>query len=317
MKLKNFAPKTIKRLIGHFKIIGITIFVISKQTFIETIESLKYRKLFLEAPDVLEGYIRKEAHILEKEIKNLFVDKEPPFDHKGAYNNLKKALERWKKEGLRKTETIKWSEKILKEYEKHSQSGWVCPYIGTPEEKDDSINILSFLKQRRSIRVWKDEPLDYSEIIKLIDAARWAPSSCNRQPLHFLVINKKELIWKITKTIRGGTPFFSKAPVFIIVLVDARNYNLPQEKYTIYQDAAAAIQNMLLMAHNIGIGACWASYVSDSGVIINEREVRTELDIPRYFKIAGLVAVGRSNERVCVIPRKEIEKLISFNKMKK
>ncbi len=152
-----------------------------------------------------------------------------------------------------------------------------------------------------------------SETYHLIDAARWAPSSCNRQTLNFLIINNKEIIYKIAETVRGGKSFFKNAPLLIIVLVDFRPYNLPIEKYTIYQDVAAAIQNILLMAHSMGLGACWASYTSDTGMIINERRVRKELNIPNYFKIGGIIAVGEPDERVCNIPRKEVEDIIFIN----
>ena len=313
--IKKIIPKSIKQWLGQVKDNLFCIFSILKQCFIEQKDAFYCRDLFSNLNDCsfLESYIRKNAHGLEKEIKNLFQGKKEPFNHKRVYKNLKNSLEKWHKKKYREDKTIRWAEKIMKEYEQHLESGWICNEIEKTSDKVFSINLLKLLKERRSIRVWKNETLNLSEIYQLIDAARWAPSSCNRQTLHFLIIDNKKLISKITETVRGGNPFFLKAPCFIIILIDFRCYNLPLEKYTIYQDAAAAIQNMLLMAHNMGLGACWASYTSDSGMIINERAVRTELNLPKYLKIAGLIAIGKPNEKVCLISRKEIKDLISIN----
>jgi len=313
--IKKIIPKFIKQRLGQIKDDLFRIILILNQFFIDIIDIFYRQRFLLDLNDhsLLEAYIRKYAHILEKEIKNLLPQY---FDHEGIYNRLKICLEKWEKGKYPENKTINWAKKIAKEYDKHKKSGWICEEIGKIDKSDDKIhpiNLLNLLKKRRSIRRWKDRSLKLSEIYQLIDAARWAPSSCNRQTLNFLIINDKEIIYKIAETVRGGKSFFKNAPLFIIVLVDFRPYNLPMEKYTIYQDVAAAIQNILLMAHSMGLGACWASYTSDTGMIINERRVRGELNIPNYFKIGGIIAVGEPNERVCDIPRKEVKDIIFIN----
>jgi nitroreductase len=310
--IKKIIPKFIKQGLGQIKGDLFRIVLILNQFFIDIIDIFYHQRLLLDLNDcsLLESHIRKKAHILEKEIKNLL---QQQFDHESVYKNLKTYLEKWQDNGCPENKTIKWAKKIMKEYEKHRKFDWICKEIGKDNNKIPSTNILNLLKERRSIRKWKDESLNLSEIYQLIDAARWAPSSCNRQTLNFLIIDNKESICKIAETVRGGRTFFKNAPLLIMVLVDFRSYNLPMEKYTMYQDAAAAIQNMLLMAHNIRLGACWASYASDTGMIINERWVRSELNIPNYFKIAGIVAVGKPNEQVCHIPRKEIKDIVFVN----
>lgn len=139
-----------------------------------------------------------------------------------------------------------------------------------------------------------------------------APSSCNRQSLHFIVLNDKDLIFKVGKTVKGGR-FFTSAPILITVLNDIRPYILPEEKYILYQDAAAAIENILIMAQKINLGACWGGYTSDSNQISNENRVRRLLKIPKFFKITGIIALGKPGEQVCIIPRRNIVNITSFN----
>jgi len=316
INIKKVIPTPLKQCLGKVKSNLSFTFQIMEQSFVELKDAFCCRKHLSHLNDYayLESYILKNAHILEKEVKNLFQDRKKHFNHEGVCRNLKNSLQKLHETGYSESETIKWAEKILKEYEKHVGSGWVCEKIGKTSDKVASANLLSLLKERRSIRVWKDESLNFSEIDKLIDAARWAPSSCNRQTLHFLIVDDKKLISDITETVKGADPFFKKAPLFIITLVDFRPYNIPSEKYTMYQDAAAAIQNMLLMVHDMGLGACWASYTSDTGIIIDEYKTRSKLGIPKYFKIAGLIAVGKPNEQACLIPRREIKGMISINR---
>jgi nitroreductase len=297
---------------------GRSCLAVLRQSFNEVRCTFLYANELFDDAGFLEAVIRKDAHVLEKEIKNLFQGRTEPINHKLICDRLKDRLVQWKEKKYKISDTIRWSEKILVEYENHLKSNWICELIGDAEDKKSSTdNLNSLIRERRSIRHWKSDKIKKDKIDQLIDAARWAPSSCNRQTWHFIVIKDQDIISKITKTIRGGDPFFAKAPLLIMVLIDFRPYSLPEEKYTIYQDAAAAIQNMLLMAHNLGLGACWASYTSDSNIIINERMVRNALGIPDYFKIGGMVAVGRPDEDVCIISRRNIEDIISFNKFKK
>ena len=297
---------------------GRSCLVVLRQSFKELRYTFHYVNESFDDVDFLETIIRKDAHVLEKEIKNLYQERTKPINHKLIYKRLKGRLLQWKEKKYKISDTIRWGEKILIEYENHVKSNWICELVGDVKNKMGSTDeLISLIKGRRSIRHWKSDKIKKDEINQLIDAARWAPSSCNRQPWHFIAIDDENVITKIGKTVSGGDPFFVNAPLLVVVIIDFRSYRLPEEKYVIYQDAAASIQNMLLMAHNLGLGACWASYTSDSNMIINERMVRSSLDIPDYFKIGGIVAVGKPAEGVCVIPRRDITDIISFNKFKK
>jgi len=290
-------------------------FVVLMQYSKELRSILRYAGKSFDDPDFLGSVIRKNAHVLEKEIKNLCQGRTRPLNHELIYVRLKKQLLEWKEKGYKSSGTIEWSKKILREYERHLKSGWACELLGKAKKTARSTNdFRSLIEERRSIRHWEDREVTNDQFTLLVDAARQAPCSCNRQSWHFILVKDKELKSKIGRTAPGGDPFFSRAPLLIVVLIDFRSYRLPEEKYVIYQDAAAAIQNMLLMAKSVGLGACWASYTSDSGLIIREGIVRDVLNIPDHFKIAGIVAVGRPAESVCPIPRRDIDDLVSLNK---
>ena len=263
------------------------------------------------------GYqIRKHAHMLEKLLKNLHEKFElSEMYGKNLYIHLQQFLSLWGKENYEKDEFISWAEKIADEYRKKLEYDTSCPMIGKQTRRKKVVDLLLLIKERRSIRTWSGEHLNSKQIEMLIDAAKWAPSSCNRQTSHFLIVDNKTLITNVSVTVRGGRFFFSNAAVLIIVLNDSRPYLLPEEKYIIYQDGAAAIENLLLMAHNLGLGACWGAYTSDTGIILGERKMRKLLNIPTHFKISGIIALGKPGEKVCKIPRRSNQSVVYYNKL--
>ena len=262
------------------------------------------------------GYcIRKQSHMLEKLLKNMQHNSElSKLYGKDIYIDLINNLSVWKIYKYENEKFILWAAKIAEEYKEYLESGSSCPMVGKRIRKKKYINLLSLIKERRSIRNWSGERLSSKHINTIIEAAKWAPSSCNRQTSHFLIVDEEKLIKDISVTVRGGRFFFDKATILIVVLNDSRPYLLPEEKYIIYQDGAAAIENLLLMSHSLGLGTCWGAYTSDTGIIRSERKVRSLLHIPIYFKISGVIALGLPNEKVCDIPRREYHDIVSFNR---
>ena len=173
------------------------------------------------------------------------------------------------------------------------------------------MSVIEVIKRRRSIRLWKHDLVPMKIIMQLIDAGRWAPSSCNRQTWKFIVITDNNLRRFVGNIPSGARPFFSKAPTLILVLIDMRAYRLPIEKYAPAQDAAAAIQNMLLAAHSLGLGACWASWTSTRK---KEKILYELLNIPFYYEPFGLVAVGFPDETPIPPARRDIDEIMVLNR---
>lgn len=110
---------------------------------------------------------------------------------------------------------------------------------------------------RRSVRNFLDRQVEKEKINQLIEAAIYAPSASNKQAWKFVVIedeNIKKSICSINgSVINAGTDIIIRAPIGIVVLYrNDVSKNYIQYKDTI-QSAAAAIQNMQLMAYNLGL----------------------------------------------------------------
>lgn len=176
--------------------------------------------------------------------------------------------------------------------------------------------IVKAILDRRSIRTFKSEQLTDSELQTIIEAGQFAPSAKNDQPRHFTVVQNKDLLGKINKTIQtvflnSGVPFlveraqspnfsvFYHAPTLIIVSADPTSI-APE------CDSSLSLGNQFLAAYSLGIGSVWIHALrslldSEAGKALNQ-----ELGIPEGYKIYGSGAFGyNSGEKPQVAPRKE------------
>lgn len=158
------------------------------------------------------------------------------------------------------------------------------------------MNTFDTIINRRSIRQYKDTPIPEEIIEKILTAAMYAPSAMNLQPWDFIVCNTKETLELCVKSVPHGGNILQQAKSAILVCGDN---NIEQNKDYILQNCSAAIQNILLQAHEMGIGTCWIAVYPIEDVIKNIKE---NFNLPGYIIPVALVSMGYPAEE------KEIEK---------
>lgn len=165
------------------------------------------------------------------------------------------------------------------------------------------MELLEIIKSRRSIRNYKNKPVEEENITKILEAARWAPSGLNNQPWKFIIVQNSNIIKQISKFTKYSY-IIEKAPSLIVVLLD-KNLSYNREKDI--QAIGACIQNMLLMCHSLGLGACWI------GEILNRKEeVEKFLGIPNHLELMAVITIGYPYEEDIKTSsnRKNLEELI-------
>ncbi|HAH20329.1 MAG: hypothetical protein A2Y00_10220 [Omnitrophica WOR_2 bacterium GWF2_43_52] len=165
------------------------------------------------------------------------------------------------------------------------------------------MDILDIIRKRRSIREYKKDMPKDTEIEKILESGRWAPSGLNNQPWRFLVIKekgKKDGLGKFTKPEYADT--IRNAPVVLIVCMDnADSYNRDKDLMAI----GACIENILLTAHTTGIATCWM------GEIINQKEKLAKyLKFDEDLEIMAVIALGYSDEDIAEGCRKPLSGLM-------
>lgn len=147
------------------------------------------------------------------------------------------------------------------------------------------------LHSRRSIRRYNAIPIQEEQIFKIVEAAMWAPSACNKQAWRFIYLDDPGQIKKISDNGAASfiTPSLQGGGVnqAILVIYDNRIDNI--EYHDDLQSAAAAIENMMLKACELGIAACWVCNLP------SKRKLRKLFGIPRWYDPVALVALGYSD----------------------
>ncbi len=169
------------------------------------------------------------------------------------------------------------------------------------------MDILTIIKSRRSIRKFKEDNIPEDLINKLLESAIYAPSEGNLQPWKFYVIRNRKIRIRLAKAALEQF-FISEAPVVIVVCADiiatspygSRGINL----YCL-QSTAAAIQNILLSAHSLGLGTCWVG-------AFDEKEASEILKLPSSLRPVAIIPVGYPAENPKTPFRKKIPEVTEF-----
>ena len=153
--------------------------------------------------------------------------------------------------------------------------------------------------QRRSCRAYRPDPLPPEHLDYLVEALRWAPSAGNRQPWHFYLVKNPELKKRLVPA-AYGQDFLAQAPVVFVICAlpetSAARYGERGRNLYVYQDTAAAVENLLLTATALGYGSCWVG-AYDEGL------VSRILSLPADQRPVAMVPVGKAAEHPAPPPR--------------
>ncbi len=170
------------------------------------------------------------------------------------------------------------------------------------------MDVLEAIKERRSIRVYTDEKVSEDYVERLIEAARWAPSAGNVQPWAFVVVKNDETKRRLSFAALNQT-FIQKAQVVVIVCADvtrsSRVYGIRGENLYSIQDTAAATENILLAAQNLGLATCWV------GAFL-ENKVARVVNLPKNMKPVAIVPVGYPAERPATPKKRSVNEILHY-----
>jgi nitroreductase len=202
----------------------------------------------------------------------------------------------------------------------------------------DYVHFLELVRTRRSVRRFAERPFSHEDIARLLEAARWAPSNHNRQPWRFLVLEDKKRIRDLASRV-GETlglklkslppmasayagdlahyaTLFAEAPVLLVAL-----HKHPVSVSAVLLEGvpnaalvsgeplsvAMAVQNLLLAAHALGLGAC----VMTAPLLVPEA-VAEAIPLPAGFDLTCFVAVGHPAESPEPPRRKNLEQVTEY-----
>jgi len=164
------------------------------------------------------------------------------------------------------------------------------------------VELGQVLRDRRSIRKYKDLPVEWEKIEQVLDAARLAPSWKNQQCWRFLVLTdpvKKAGLLKAFTDENPGKKALVMAPCVIVVCADPAESGVENGIEYFVADAAIAFEHLCLAAHDLGLGTCWMG-------MFDEPALRRALEIPPEIRVVGVTPLGYPDQEPKPRPRKDL-----------
>ncbi|MCF7935614.1 MAG: nitroreductase family protein [Synergistales bacterium] len=177
-------------------------------------------------------------------------------------------------------------------------------------------DFLALCRKRRSVRRYRGDPVPEDVLERCLEAARLAPSACNRQPWRFHVVRTPQTVSRLGGAIFGGpyrmNRFAQKAPVLIVAerireaaapafagLVARTQFSL--------MDVAIAAEQLILQAAEEGLGSCWLGWFS-------RRQTRKVLGLPVTASLEAVISLGYpvQEEKTPATARKETNEIARF-----
>jgi len=164
--------------------------------------------------------------------------------------------------------------------------------IRIPEEEKEEIGISdivsSVIRKRRSVRKYLKREVEDKLLEKIIEAARYAPSTGNYQPWEFIIVRDEETKKDLVEAAYNQR-WMLEAPIFIVVCINMRLagavYGERGIKLYGIQSVAAATENMLLMAESLNLATCWVGAFS-------ELMISRILEFPEYIRPCAIITLG-------------------------
>ncbi|WP_417909571.1 nitroreductase family protein [Candidatus Electronema sp. PJ] len=163
--------------------------------------------------------------------------------------------------------------------------------------------IQEAIKQRRSIREFTEQPVERDLLERIITAGIWAPSGLNNQPWRFVLIRDQDIRTQLAQLTHYAHIVKAASALIAVYLDQEKMYDRVKD----HQAAGACIQNMLLAAHELGLGAVWLGQI-----LANKEKVNEVLRLDSHYELAALLALGYPQHRNQQSQRLPLETFILY-----
>ncbi|NLY68118.1 MAG: nitroreductase [Tissierellia bacterium] len=168
------------------------------------------------------------------------------------------------------------------------------------------MDVLTAIKERRSIRKYKDKPVEEEKLLKVLEAARLSPSAKNLQNWKFIVVGDKGIRKKLVdEAIKQS--FVAEAPIILVCCGTETKSRMKCGQYRYTVDLSIATAYMILEAYELGLGTCWLGS-------FDEEKVKDILEIPDDVRVVAITPLGYPDEKPVPRPRKAIEDIVCYDK---
>lgn len=168
------------------------------------------------------------------------------------------------------------------------------------------MDVMTAIRTRRSIRAFKDQPIEDEKLNIVLEAGRLAPSARNLQEWKYVVVKDKALREKLVNA-ANGQRFVGQAPAVIVACSVKSDHVMPCGELSYPIDVAISVDHITLAAVEQGLGTCWIG-------AFKQDEVKKLLGIPEEVRVVVLLPIGYPDISPAPRPRKSMEEIVAYNR---
>ncbi len=163
--------------------------------------------------------------------------------------------------------------------------------------------MIEILRQRRSVRKFQDKPIAPEKLDLLKEAVLRSPSSRSFDPWHFIFVDDKDLLEKLSQSKPHGSAFLKNAPLGIVICADETKSDVWVE------DCSIASILAQLTAQSLDLASCWIQIRKRiySDTVTSEDYIRNRLNIPENIRVESIIAVGHPAEHPVGIGKENLK----------
>ncbi len=162
------------------------------------------------------------------------------------------------------------------------------------------MEFMEIVRQRRSIRSYRPDPVPPEQIETILEAARLAPSWANGQCTSFLVVTDPEVKHALAQ---AGNEWIEAAPVIIVACAHPKQSATKEDQPYYLLDVGIALEHLVLAATELGLGTCWVGW-------FDEAQARRALDVPEEVRVVASTPLGYPAEHPEPRPRKNLAEMV-------
>jgi nitroreductase len=168
------------------------------------------------------------------------------------------------------------------------------------------MDVMEAIMTRRSVRAYQQREIEEEKLLRLLEAARLAPSAGNRQEWRFVVVRDKTTREKLAEA-AAGQKFVAEAPVVLVCCAETDGHVMRCGQLSYPIDVAIAIDHITLKAVEEGLGTCWiGSFYED--------KVKELLGIPPEIRVVELLTIGYPKDQPRVKVRKKLSEIVRYER---
>jgi nitroreductase len=167
------------------------------------------------------------------------------------------------------------------------------------------MDIFETIQKRFSCRRYKPQPVEEEKLIKVLEAARLAPSAHNAQDWKFIIVKNEMTRKQLAKA--AGQLFVAQSPVIIVAVALDSEHILSSGVPAYALNLAIAVDHMTLAAAALGLATCWIG-------AFDQQEVKRILEIPQEYKVVALLPLGYPAQPEGRKLRKSLEEIVCWDK---